>query len=140
MGVGAGCVDDLRHFPDLRMDDRDVRGRDRLAVHRIDVAHRLAGIVLKASVRPRLCVVVVLHQRDVLAVRDRELGGGDPAGHPRDGRRVIGRREEAPCRNLLRGVGAVGGDRLPHRRRAREHVVRSWPEGDPVIAARVVGR
>src|SRR5438876_5750758 len=35
MGIRAGGVDDLRNFPNLGVDDRDVRRRDRLVVHRV---------------------------------------------------------------------------------------------------------
>src|SRR2546421_8730753 len=47
VGVRPGGVDDLRNLPDLGVDDGDVRRRDRLVVHRVDVADGLARVVLE---------------------------------------------------------------------------------------------
>src|SRR5205814_6529584 len=95
---GARRVDDLRDFPDLGVDDRDIRRRDRLVIDRVHVAHGLARVVLEPRVRPCLRVVLVFHERDVLAIRNGDVRRRDSAGHARDHRDVIGRCEESPGR------------------------------------------
>ena len=140
MCVRAGGVDDLRHFPDLGVENDDVRGGDRLLVDSVDVAHRLAAVVLPARVHARRGVVLVRHEADVLAVGDRDLVSGDRAGHARDRRGVIGGREEWPPRQAADRVGLERLERRAMCRRAGEQVVGTGPERDAVVAVRVVGR